>query len=288
MLLLKGEKSHDVQNWISSNQQWVDEFLNSVRVWKQWEIAKERFVWIRCCGISTYVWLKDVFRLLVDSVGKFVKLEETTRRMNQLDVGFVLVSISSKKNIDVVQRVKVNEVVVEIYLLEVFSVVDENLTVVPCRPNEALKHSSLSDVGADHYENLCIGGLKLKNSIFKVGSISSGKGIHDDKDDSSRVDAKEDSKRIGNKGHRARKGSLLPLLYLKIPALRPMKLKKKKTGNEEPRQCKWGALPVEKSLGVHEAEVVNKDHHLGSYHQYSLEESNFIDSDHTIAKKVKR
>lgn len=66
-------------------------------------------MWVSITGLPAHAWKENVFRSLVASVGTFVALDESTSKKLRMDVGRVLLLVSSREVINKLLKIKINK-----------------------------------------------------------------------------------------------------------------------------------------------------------------------------------
>ncbi|CAL0326340.1 unnamed protein product [Lupinus luteus] len=69
------------------------------------KFSKEKAIWVRCWGLSLHTWTVEVFKALTEPVGVFIKVDESTLKMERLDFDCVLLAASAFKKINHIQKV---------------------------------------------------------------------------------------------------------------------------------------------------------------------------------------
>ncbi|KAK7274642.1 hypothetical protein RIF29_15738 [Crotalaria pallida] len=81
-------------------------------------IPKERFVWVLLLVVPLHAWKEDLFRLLVETSGVFVKTDAASLKKERMDRVRVLISTSFLSKIDSSVKVRIDDLVMEIRILE--------------------------------------------------------------------------------------------------------------------------------------------------------------------------
>ncbi|KAF1893851.1 hypothetical protein Lal_00002390 [Lupinus albus] len=86
----------------------------------------ERLVWVKCLGILVLVWSEDFFKVVLEDVGEFIRMDDDSKHMARLDFARCLVATSSMPQINLIQKVKIGDLIWAIRLLEETSLESRN------------------------------------------------------------------------------------------------------------------------------------------------------------------
>ncbi|OIV98883.1 hypothetical protein TanjilG_20910 [Lupinus angustifolius] len=116
-VLLKGRTSDDLID-VQRVGSWSSKIFKSFRPYSTSFSYQERIAWVKCIGVPAQAWSEEFFRLLANSLGSFVKLDNDTKEMNRLNVGGFFVLMKGGSVVDSSQKVKVDDHVVSVRLIE--------------------------------------------------------------------------------------------------------------------------------------------------------------------------
>lgn len=117
-LVLLTPKEGAIESILGDGSIALEKWFHSLHPWKSEMVAKERSVWLNITGVPLQGWTKDFFRSIVSYVGNFINLDESMRRKTRLDVGRVFTTITSPEAINRVVKVKINDKVFAIRMVE--------------------------------------------------------------------------------------------------------------------------------------------------------------------------
>ncbi|KAK7252142.1 hypothetical protein RIF29_35893 [Crotalaria pallida] len=117
-VLLEGQNTEEVKELLRSEEEWFSSVFSDVRRWTPKDLAKERFVWIRCFGVPPQAWDEAFFRLIANKWGTLLELEKKTLTRERLDIESFLLATSYKAKIYDVVQVKVHGLLVEVRVME--------------------------------------------------------------------------------------------------------------------------------------------------------------------------
>lgn len=93
---------------------WVVE----IKEWTPSVVCKERRKWVMVQGLPAYAWKGEIFKIMAQILGKYVGVDDSTRLKWRMDMGRVLVDVTSKEAINRAITIKINQVLYEVRLLE--------------------------------------------------------------------------------------------------------------------------------------------------------------------------
>lgn len=118
MVLLTAEVDEEIPALLKESESQLTNWFVDIREWNIDLVAKDRLAWVLISGIPPHAWTEDFFKSLIGKFGMLIRLDEPTRKRQRLDVGMVLIAAMSKDSITLVFRVKVNNGLFNIRLLE--------------------------------------------------------------------------------------------------------------------------------------------------------------------------
>ncbi|MCH91686.1 DUF4283 domain protein, partial [Trifolium medium] len=90
----------------------ADDYFNhwfvKIREWSPTEVSVERVAWIRIYGIPAHVWKEDFFKMIVESFGELLMLDDDTSHRRRFDFARVLIKTSSSYFINQLEKVKID------------------------------------------------------------------------------------------------------------------------------------------------------------------------------------
>ncbi|OIV93204.1 hypothetical protein TanjilG_24419 [Lupinus angustifolius] len=116
LFLFKGEV--DVEKRFDMEEDWCKYFFSSIRRWNPKEGAKERMIWVRCIRVPIHAWTVEFFRFLAEKIRVFIKVDDKTLNIERLDFGRVLIATSQWSNVEVNQRVLIEDLIFDLRILE--------------------------------------------------------------------------------------------------------------------------------------------------------------------------
>ncbi|KAK7268475.1 hypothetical protein RIF29_21174 [Crotalaria pallida] len=117
VLLKSGDKS-EIQEVLVKEAKWVEKLFKNVQPWTTSFVPKERFVWVLLLGIPSHGWKDDLFSMVVNNFGTFIRSDATTSRKDRLDVARILVSTSKISSIECSIKVKILDDLMSIRIKE--------------------------------------------------------------------------------------------------------------------------------------------------------------------------
>ncbi|GAU51063.1 hypothetical protein TSUD_300050 [Trifolium subterraneum] len=107
----------------------ADEFFNlwfvKIKEWKPKETTLDRAVWIRVYGVPIHASKEEYFKLMVESLGEVIIVDEETYHKRRFDYARVLIRTLSSLYINQIDKVKIDESFFVIRILE------ESDTIIP-------------------------------------------------------------------------------------------------------------------------------------------------------------
>lgn len=77
-----------------------------------------RLVWVQIIWVPPHSWCEDFYKNIVGRVGSHVNMDDPTRKRERFDIGRVLISATSPEAINIMLKVKINNGLFFIRLLE--------------------------------------------------------------------------------------------------------------------------------------------------------------------------
>ncbi|CAL0329827.1 unnamed protein product [Lupinus luteus] len=112
---------------MNKKKDWASELFSNIRRWTPGEVAKERLAWVKVTGVLVHAWTVFSFSLLVEKLGRFIKIDEDTLNMNRLDAGFVLILTGVDSKIDQSMEIKIGDSMFKTRIMEVELLTGSNM-----------------------------------------------------------------------------------------------------------------------------------------------------------------
>lgn len=118
LVLLQLKEEGTIEQYLGEDTICLPNWFHELKPWNPEVVAKEISVWINIIGVPIHGWKEDLFRTVVSMVGKYVNMDESTRKRTRLDVGRVYAKITSPEPINRTVQVMINNKIFAIWLLE--------------------------------------------------------------------------------------------------------------------------------------------------------------------------
>lgn len=92
---LTGENKESVRDFLIQEESLVSNWFEEVQDWNPEFAGEGRRVWVSITGIPAHAWKEEFFKNLVGLVGTFVGLDYSTKQKMRMDVGRVLLIVTS-------------------------------------------------------------------------------------------------------------------------------------------------------------------------------------------------
>lgn len=146
MVLLTAKDNFDVLSLLSEVGECLENVFSDIKPWEPHLVPRVRTVWLRVTRVPVHAWGEDFFRFISHLVGNFIYLDEDTSSKARLDVGRLLVTVSSLEVINRTVKVKVNDLVSSIRMVE------EVFAVHPYNRSKSMELNSESGFTSDDSE----------------------------------------------------------------------------------------------------------------------------------------
>lgn len=93
-VLMEDVEEGTLEELVNDTGGWLYEWFEDIRSWQPYVRDAERFVWIRCHGIPTHAWGEGICRMMANTIGNFVDVDENTRKRSTLDVARFMIRTS--------------------------------------------------------------------------------------------------------------------------------------------------------------------------------------------------
>lgn len=97
---------------------WLRMWFKEVRPWSPLEVDKERLMWLKVFGVLFQAWNHNLFDLISKQVGALIREEEGTKNQSRMDVERIQVRTKSFSMINEEIRIKVNDDIFNILMIE--------------------------------------------------------------------------------------------------------------------------------------------------------------------------
>ncbi|GKV03570.1 hypothetical protein SLEP1_g15846 [Rubroshorea leprosula] len=108
LVLMDCEDKGELVDLVQGASDWLGQWFSEVKPWSPKEVAKERFVWVRCQGAPLHAWGPDFFERMSSAWGKFICLDDSTSNKRRFDIARFLISTPIMDSISVRRQIKVN------------------------------------------------------------------------------------------------------------------------------------------------------------------------------------
>lgn len=151
-MLLTAKDNENVFSLLQEDGDYLEGWLSDIKPWKPEAVPRVRSVWLRVLGVPVHAWGEDFFRFLAELVGRYVETDVATSSKSRLDIGRILVTVSSPEAINKTVKVKVNEHVFLVRLVEEV-IVDQFCLGIKMRNNSSVGgySSDYSDAVEDSF-----------------------------------------------------------------------------------------------------------------------------------------
>ncbi|XVF25480.1 hypothetical protein REPUB_Repub13aG0215900 [Reevesia pubescens] len=92
LFLLKGEDKEWVHDFIKEEEEHWSCWFHWLKLWEPSVVPKERFTWVRITGLPLHAWSDRSFKIIGNSVGKFIKADTCTEGKVLMDKARLLIS----------------------------------------------------------------------------------------------------------------------------------------------------------------------------------------------------
>ncbi|GKV35119.1 hypothetical protein SLEP1_g43433 [Rubroshorea leprosula] len=81
MVLIDCDDKEELKDLIELASDWLSQWFDEIRPWTPTLVATERFVWVKCFGVSLHAWGPDLFNTIATLWGKFISLDESEENL---------------------------------------------------------------------------------------------------------------------------------------------------------------------------------------------------------------
>lgn len=117
-VLMEDIEEGAIENAIKEGERWLYDWFVEVSQWQPFVRDAERLTWIRCHGIPPHAWGEGICKLMANTLGSYVDIDEDTRMKTSYDVARVLIRSRTLGVINEVMHVTINGEVFPIKLVE--------------------------------------------------------------------------------------------------------------------------------------------------------------------------
>lgn len=118
LMLLTTKDNSDVYSQLVDAEESLGKVFLEVEPWVPEMVSRVRLVWLRVTGTPIHALGEEFFQFLAKLVGKFVSLDEPTSNKARLDIGRMLVNVTSKEVVNRTVNIKVNDCVFLVRMVE--------------------------------------------------------------------------------------------------------------------------------------------------------------------------
>lgn len=118
LVLLKTKDNSNVHALLAKTGECLGNVFSKLKPWEPEMVPRVTTGWLRVIGVPVHAWGEEFFHFISQLVGKLVHLDEDTSIKTRLDVGRVLVFVSSSEAINRTMKIKVNEFVFFVRMAE--------------------------------------------------------------------------------------------------------------------------------------------------------------------------
>lgn len=116
-MLTKNGEDDDLKS-LEDYTPYISKCFEDIHPWVSGSDLKERNSWLLITGVPVHAWKDDLFKVLGQQVGNPGHVDENTVKMKRLDVGIVLISTSYLQVINTTVRVKINDMLHPMRLMQ--------------------------------------------------------------------------------------------------------------------------------------------------------------------------
>lgn len=80
LVLLLPKEERAIESLIGDGTIALEKWFQNLQPWNKKMVAKERSVWLNITGVPLQTWKEDFFRYIVSMVGKYLNIDESTRK----------------------------------------------------------------------------------------------------------------------------------------------------------------------------------------------------------------
>ncbi|KAK6129156.1 hypothetical protein DH2020_037088 [Rehmannia glutinosa] len=117
-VLIQLANKESLVNFLQEEEEWLGTWFEYIRPWKATDTFKDREVWLNICGVPLHGWNIKLFKLLVSSLGTFLKVDESTINRDCLTRARVLISTRSQDHICSSLKIKIGTEIFHIKIAE--------------------------------------------------------------------------------------------------------------------------------------------------------------------------
>ncbi|XP_058726466.1 uncharacterized protein LOC131597816 [Vicia villosa] len=125
LCVLKDLVRGEVEALIEERRGWWENWFSSIRPWAPNDVDTERLTCLRIYGIPCNVWGEGFFKLVTETVGTFIKCEESTETRFRMDDARVCIKTGRRELINVSVKAVIDGVQFLISLREAYSSFNE-------------------------------------------------------------------------------------------------------------------------------------------------------------------
>ncbi|KAK2457642.1 hypothetical protein QL285_004891 [Trifolium repens] len=118
MAILRSSMEGDVARLLRSKNECLKYYFSDLKPWNPGLLAIQREVWVQVYDIPLHIWGENLFKLVGNNLGEFLDFDEETARMARFDMARIKILSQTWAFIDVVQKVEVEGVIFEIWVVE--------------------------------------------------------------------------------------------------------------------------------------------------------------------------
>ncbi|XP_058759957.1 uncharacterized protein LOC131633263 [Vicia villosa] len=86
----------------------LNQMFSVIRKWETRDVGGARYMWCRMIGVPIHAWRRNVFSILSNSIGRFIKLDPVTEDLQRLDVARVYVRTPYTDFINKMVNIQIN------------------------------------------------------------------------------------------------------------------------------------------------------------------------------------
>ncbi|XP_068474614.1 uncharacterized protein [Phaseolus vulgaris] len=118
LVLLTPKAGESMDDIIKLNKEWFVSLFDDIEPWSESYVAEHKMVWVRCYGIPLTLWNEQCFSKVIGEVASLVKIDEPTRRWENLEYARLQVRLRKACKAEMVKDFRINGQLCNIVVIE--------------------------------------------------------------------------------------------------------------------------------------------------------------------------
>ncbi|WJX17882.1 hypothetical protein P8452_07743 [Trifolium repens] len=150
-VFLQPVEDEDLSELIKDAEEFFNHWFVKIKEWSPKEVSSDRAIWIRLYGVPVHAWRENFFKKMLELTGEVIVMDDDTINKRRFDYARVLIRTSALSFINQLEKVKIDEDVFVVRMLE-------EVSFCPNRAagNQKLLQSEDEESTSQRWNNQCV------------------------------------------------------------------------------------------------------------------------------------